>query len=87
MIVGVLWPPYRIEVTRHPRRRRHPSLRHRCPLRRPRPLRRPPPSAPLYTAPTIPPAAILAQQIVKSSDKLFGVVTVVMSDLFYAILF
>ena len=31
----------------------------------------PPPSAPLYTAPTIPPAAILAQQIVKSSDKLF----------------
>jgi hypothetical protein len=31
----------------------------------------PPPSAPLNTAPTIPPAAILAQQIVKSSDKLF----------------
>jgi hypothetical protein len=31
----------------------------------------PPPSAPLYTTPTIPPAAILAQQIVKSSDKLF----------------
>jgi hypothetical protein len=31
----------------------------------------PPPSALLYTAPTIPPAAILAQQIVKSSDKLF----------------
>jgi hypothetical protein len=31
----------------------------------------PPPSAPLYNTPTIPPAAILAQQIVKSSDKLF----------------
>jgi hypothetical protein len=31
----------------------------------------PPPSAPLYNTPTIPPAAMLAQQIVKSSDKLF----------------
>jgi hypothetical protein len=31
----------------------------------------PPPSAPLCAAPTIPPAAVLAQQIIKSSDKLF----------------
>ena len=31
----------------------------------------PPPSAPLCATPTIPPAAILAQQIIKSSDKLF----------------
>jgi hypothetical protein len=31
----------------------------------------PPPSAPNFIAPTIPPSAILAQQIIKSSDKLF----------------
>ena len=31
----------------------------------------PPPSEPLCATPTIPPAAILAQQIIKSSDKLF----------------
>jgi hypothetical protein len=31
----------------------------------------PSPSAPICTAPTIPPAAILAQQIIRSSDKLF----------------
>ena len=31
----------------------------------------PPPSAPLDATPTIPPAAILAQQIIESSDKLF----------------
>ena len=31
----------------------------------------PPPSAPLCAAPTIPPAAVLAQQIIKSTDKLF----------------
>ena len=31
----------------------------------------PPPFAPKCTAPTIPPAAILAQQLIKSSDKLF----------------
>jgi hypothetical protein len=31
----------------------------------------PPPSAPLCAAPTIPPAAVLAQQIIKSTNKLF----------------
>ncbi len=31
----------------------------------------PPPSTPNFIAPTIPPSAILAQQIIKSSDKLF----------------
>ena len=31
----------------------------------------PPPSALLCAAPTIPPAAVLAQQIIKSTDKLF----------------
>ncbi len=31
----------------------------------------PPPSAPLCAAPTIPPAAVLAQQIIKSNDRLF----------------
>ena len=33
----------------------------------------PPPFAPICTAPTIPPAAILAQQLIKSLDKLFFV--------------
>ncbi len=35
----------------------------------------PPPFAPKCTAPTIPPAAILAQQLIKSSDKLFFIPT------------